>query len=108
MTAKRKVKPAKKAAKAKKPQAEKEEAVKLVKAPPQRESRPGDTPYQVTLQPRHAEWVERRARQSGRTVASMLEKIVREGYAADPNNKTGASTNDATQIDQVAESSRSG
>lgn len=83
-------------------------ASKIHKAPPQREARPGDEPYTVTLTPRHAEWVERRARQSGRTTDSMLEKIVREGYAADPDNKAGASTNNAQNIDQVAEQNRGG
>ncbi len=63
----------------------------------------GDTTFSVNLRPRHAEWVKMRAAQNNRTVEQMLEKIVREGYAMDPNNKTGASTNDATQVGALAE-----
>ncbi len=108
----RKSVPAKTAKPAKQPSSEKKTAAKAIKpdrqtkAPSERPVRPGDYSFEVTLQPRHAAWVELRARQSGRTAASMLEKIVREGYAADPNNKAGATTNNAQLIDEVAEQNR--
>lgn len=77
--------------------------VKRVPAPKQRERLRGDCDFMVTLQPRHAEWVRRRARAYNRTEEQMLEKIVREGYAADPDNKTGASTQNSNEVGRVAE-----
>lgn len=62
-----------------------------------------DRTYTVRLLPRHADWVEMRARQANRTTEQMLEKIVREGYAMDPNNKTGGSTNDSSKVGELAE-----
>jgi hypothetical protein len=72
-----------------KPKAVKSSAA--TKAPPDRAERPDDCVYSVKLNPRHAGWVEMRAKMSGRTVESMLEKIVREAFNADPNSKTGSS-----------------
>jgi len=83
--------------------AKKSKAVALKPAPMQRKPTANDRTYTVNLLPRHADWVEMRARQNNRTPEQMLEKIVREGYAMDPNNKTGASTNDASQVGALAE-----
>lgn len=86
----------------------KAKAVKQKPAPMERKAARGDRTYTVRLLPRHADWVELRAAQANRTVEQMLEKIVREGYAMDPNNKTGGTTNDKTQIGALAESKQQG
>jgi hypothetical protein len=69
----------------------------------QRRAASDDQTFTVTLRTRHAEWVKMRAAQSRRTVEQQLEKIVRENYALDPNNKTGGTTTDATQVGALAE-----
>lgn len=72
-------------------------------APMERKRASDDRPFTVNLRGRHADWIEMRAAQNRRTPAQQIEKVVREGYALDPNNKTGASTNDSTKVGELAE-----
>lgn len=62
-----------------------------------------DRPFTVNLRGRHADWIEMRAAQNRRTPAQQIEKVIREGYALDPGNKSGGTTNDATRVGELAE-----
>jgi hypothetical protein len=45
----------------------------------------GATSFTVHLQARHAEWLQRVARSEARSPESMIERIIRAGYATDPS-----------------------
>jgi len=46
--------------------------------------KPDANTFIVTLQPRHAEWLQRQSQMMAETMQRTIERIIREAYARDP------------------------